>query len=182
MGKGPKWIGLKGKYDKPPVDAGYREKQDLYLDTPMVEGDEASTPRLLDDLGVAELYNTAKLGKAAAESVAKAYELKKDALARLMADRFEEDGKYSTSFTNGGSMRITPDVYVSVKDNEGMLKWVRDNGMEAMLSLNFQTMQSMVKERLTKGLPIPEWADIYLKDKLTLSGFGKSDGETEQND
>jgi hypothetical protein len=176
LSKGPKWIGLKGKYDKPPVDAGYREKQDLFLDTPLESG---LSPRQLDDFGVACLYNEAKLAKAAAESVAKVYELKKDALARLMADRFEEDGKTSTGFVNGGSMRITPDVYPVVKDQGALLAWVKETGQEALLTLNFQTMASIVKQRLLEGKSLPSGVDVFLRDRLTLSGFGKENANDE---
>lgn len=172
MAKGPKWIGLKGKYDKPPVDQSYREKQDEYLATPLEDG---LSPSQLDDFGVAKLYNEAKLAKAAAESVARSYELKKDALARLMADRFEEDDKTSTSFTNGGSMRITPDVFPTVSDPDKLRAWIKANGMESVLTLNFQTMTAMVKERLTGGKSLPDGVDVYLKDKLTLTGFPKGD-------
>lgn len=173
MSKGPKWIGLRGKYDKPPIEQGYREKQDEFLATPLVDG---LAPSQLDDYGVAKLYYAAKLSKEAAESVARMYELQKDALARLMAERFEEDDKTSTSFTNGGSMRITPDVYPVVKNPQELLEWIKANNMESILTLNYQTMQSMVKQRLTEGKSLPSGIDIFLKDKLTLTGFK---GETE---
>jgi len=168
MAKGPKWIGLKGKYDKPPIDQSYKEKQDEYLNTPLEGG---LSPSQLDDFGVASLYYEVKLAKEAAESVARKYELKKDALARLMADRFEEDGKTSTSFVNGGSMRITPDVYPVVKNQQELLAWVKANNMEAVLTLNYQTMASMVKQRLIEGKSLPDGIDVFLKDKLTLTGF-----------
>jgi hypothetical protein len=176
LAKGPKWIGLKGKYDKPPVDQGYREKQDQYLAEPLEDG---LSPSQLDDYGVARLYNAAKLAKAAAEQVQKYWELRKDALARLMADRFEEDGKTSTSFVNGGSMRITPDVYPTVADPEKLMAWIKANGLESLLTLNFQTMASMVKQRLTKGESLPDGVDVFLKDKLTLSGFAAEGENTE---
>lgn len=181
MSKGPKWIGLKGKYEKPPMDMGYREKQDLFLNTPLPEDHEHAglTPAQLDDYGVAALYNAAKLAKEAAESVARKFELQKDALARLLADRFEEDNKYSTTFTNGGGVRITPDVYPVVKDPQSLLAWIKANNMEEMLTLNYQTMQSMVKQRLQDGKSLPEGVEVFLKDKLTLTGFK---GETDQND
>lgn len=172
MAKGPKWIGLRGKYDKPPIEQGYREKQDEFLSTPIAEGEDAGlAPNQLDDYGVAKLYYAAKLAKEAAESVARRYELQKDALARLMAERFEEDDKTSTSFTNGGSMRITPDVYPVVKNPQELLEWIKANNMESILTLNYQTMQSLVKERLTNGKSIPNGVDIFLKDKLTITGF-----------
>jgi len=176
VGKGPKWIGLKGKYDKLPIDQGYREKQDEYLNTLLEEG---LTPAQLDDFGVAKLYNAAKLAKAAAETVVKFYELRKDALARLMADRFEEDGKTSTSFTNGGSMRITPDVYPTVSDPNKLLVWIKANNLESVLTLNYQTLASMVKQRLTEGKSLPDGVDVFLKDKLTLTGFPKGSDEAE---
>jgi hypothetical protein len=176
MAKGPKWIGLKGKYDRPPIEQGYREKQDEFLNTPLE--DEGLAPSQLDDFGVAKLYFKVKLAKEAAESVARRYEMQKDALARLMAERFEEDDKTSTSFTNGGSMRITPDVYPVVKNPGQLLAWVKANGMESVLTLNYQTMQSMVKQRLLEGKPIPDGVDVFLKDKLTITGFNEKPTES----
>lgn len=179
-----KWDFIKDKYPKIAVDASWLEKVDAVLDSLASadvlgpeEEDLRLTVRLLSDFQLAKLYEKARAEKDELDARAKALNLELEAYTKLFADRFADAGEVSKEFDGGMSIGITPDVYVSVEDQAAMLQWVRDKGMEDILTVNYQTLAALVKERLEGKVKeaLPEGVRVYIKDKLSCRGRKKGE-------
>jgi hypothetical protein len=143
-------------------------------DCPVCEGKAKKVFELTDqELKDRYIKVRDRLDKITAES--KALDLEKEAYTKLFAERFEEAGEANKTFADGVSIGITPDPYPFVKDQEALTTWVKAKGLESMLTLNWQTLASLVKERLegkvNEGLP--DGVDVFMKDKLVCRGRSK---------
>lgn len=172
-----KWDFLRGKFPKVPLEATYQMKIDAVLDSAVdAENLPGIRVRDLSDQELKDRYIKVRdqLDKITAEQ--KALDLEKEAYTKLFAERFEEAGEASKTFADGVSIGITPDPYPYVKDQELLTAWIKAKGLESILTLNYQTMASMVKERLegkvNEGLP--DGVDVFMKDKLTCRGRSKA--------
>ena len=192
-----KWDWLRGKFPKVPLEATYQMKIDAVLDSTTCPGIEITSGEFsgctggkdcpvcagkvrrvfeLTDQELKDRYVKVRdrLDKITAES--KALDLEKEAYTKLFADRFEEAGEANKTFADGVSIGITPDPYPFVKDQAALRAWVKAHDMEEMLTLNYQTLASLVKERLEGKVnePLPDGVDVFMKDKLTCRGRSKT--------
>lgn len=182
MSKGSKWAFLKGKYDKLPLDADYQAKVDAVLNSPapkwalgIADSDLELSIRLLSDEQVKQLYlRTRKRSDNLAKKMA-VLNLEEEAFCRLFCERFEDAGEMSKTFTDGVTIRVSSEPYPTCKDKGALDKWLEKKGLLGLKTLNFQTMQSMVKERLEGKVneALPDGIEVYLKDKLSCGGRPK---------
>lgn len=175
-----KWDKLKGKYPKLAPDSSYAEKLDAVLDSPAPQEylgahDDGLglTVRCLSDFQLARMYEDVRIRVDQLEADLKAAKLEQEALTREFTGRFEDAGEVSKEFEGGMSLGAGVEPYPVVADQQKMLKWVRDNGLESMLTFNYQTMASYVKQCIEGGKPLPDGVDVFLKDKLTCRGRRK---------
>lgn len=181
-----KWDSFRGKYPKVPLDADYYAKLAAVLDAPApkealgpAEADLALSVRCLSDFQVNKMYVAARDRKDKLVDELKSTELEIEALTRMFVERFEDAGESSKTFEDGVSISVTVEPYPFVADQGKLLSWVRQEGLEALLTLNYSTMASLVKERLEGKVnkPLPDGVDVYMKDKLTCRGRKKGQQE-----
>lgn len=168
-----KWSYLRDKYPKMPVGADYQQKLDVVLDT-VVEGHSLKLRDLPDeDFKNEYLKRRDELDDLMARQ--KVLNLEIEAMTRLMVARFEDDGTSSVTYDDGVSLGHTVEPYPFVEDPVALLAWIKRKGMEAMLTLNYQTMASLVKERLEGKVnePLPDGINVYMRDKLSCRGRKK---------
>ena len=184
MAKGGKWSFLKGKYPKVPLDGEYIKKVDAILDTlapaDILGPEEADMPitiRNLSDFQLTKLYCKARDRSDELNAELKVLGLEIEAYTRCFVERFEEAGEISKDFADGVSIGIGVEPYPYVKDQQALMGWIKERGMEAVLTLNYQTMASLVKERLEGKVnePLPAGVDVFMKDRLTCRGRSKND-------
>lgn len=145
----------------------------------LVRADDGGLPlEGWDEIDLANALDAARDEKARLEDLSAFQEMLVYGITRMLVDRFEEENKTSTSFNDGSSLGISVDVYPFVKDKDALRAWIVAEQMADMLQLNFQTMTSMVKERLENGKDLPPGVDVFLKDKLSRRGKPKKDGTT----
>lgn len=89
-----------------------------------------------------------------------------EAYTRLILDRLENDGETSFKIEDGTNTYIQDDVYVSVKDKEALYKWVRENKLEDLFTINYQTLSSMIKTKVIDGEEIPPGVETFFKSKI----------------
>lgn len=172
-----KWSKLKDIYPKMPVDAGYQEKVDAILNSEapadvLTPGDKKGLAvRDLSDFQVEALYNRARDKKESLEALVSIKTLEIEALVRLLVDRFEASGETSKTFEDGCSLRLADEPFPTVTDSGKLRAWIIKKNMEDMLTLNFQTMKSMVKACLADGHPLPDGVDVFMKTSLTRTGY-----------
>lgn len=186
-----KWDYLKGKYPKLPVDGDYRAKLDTILDAPAPaevvspgEEDLELTIRQLSDFQINKIYVGVRDQIDAHNVQLKQLNLEEEALTRLMVERFEEAGVHKVDFDNGTQIGISVEPYPYVSDQKAFMGWIKEKGLESMLTLNYQTMASLVKERLEGKVkePLPAGVEVFMKDKLSCRGRKKGSNSAEQGE
>lgn len=181
MAKKPgKWAHLKDVYPKMPADLDYTDKVRAAMKTIIRDEDGGLPVEGWDEIELANALDAARDRKAKAEDAASFQEMLIYGITKILVDRFEEDNKTSVSFKDGSSLGISVDVYPFVQDKTLLRAWIVEQKMEDMLQLNFQTMSSMVKERLEAGEVLPPGVDVYLKDKLSRRGRNKNTDQSPQ--
>jgi len=73
--------------------------------------------------------------------------------------------------TNGVTLSINDDVYSQVSNKFEFHQWIRNNHLEDLFSVHYQTMSSMVKERLMNGDDIPPGITPYFKQTIRVRGI-----------
>lgn len=193
-----KWSHLKGVYANVEIDADTRAKIDVVLDSPAEKTEarlklelqyafdfagelqqtiiEAETVdhikiRDLDNERLHELYIMVRRREEQVNQLSSTVALEKEALTREFINRFEEDGVSSMTFKSGLSIGTSPEPYPVVQDGVKMMAWIKENKLDDLLSLNYQTMASLVKQRLIDGKELPPGIDVFIKDKLSARGL-----------
>ena len=193
-----KWSHLKGVYANVEIDADTRAKIDAVLDSPAEKTEarlklelqyafdfagelqqtiiEAETVdhikiRDLDNERLHELYIMVRRREEQVNQLSSTVALEKEALTREFINRFEEDGVSSMTFKSGLSIGTSPEPYPVVQDGVKMMAWIKENKLDDLLSLNYQTMASLVKQRLIDGKELPPGIDVFIKDKLSARGL-----------
>ena len=179
-----KWSKLKGSYPKAPIDGTILDKIAAVLDAPapaevtsMLEIAKGFRIRDLSDFQIVQLYNSKRQYKDNLEAQIKVLNLEIDAFTSLLVERFDEAGVEKATFDDGTTISINTEPYPYVTSQPALLKWVRDNELEEMLSLNYQTMASLVKDCITNGKKLPDGVDVYLRDKLSRRGGKEKQSE-----
>ena len=90
------------------------------------------------------------------------------AYEQLIETAYEQEGTSSIRLASGPSVSIQYEPYSTVQDKEAFRKWCIENGLENSLSLAWQTMNSLTKERLLKGEPEPDGVKAFVKTKFVL--------------
>ncbi len=116
------------------------------------------------------VYIKARIEKDRLEELVKAQNLIIEAMQQELVDLLESQDFTSLKLDNGVSISIKDDVYVTVKDKSTFHQWVRDNELEDLFSVNYQTMSSMVKNKLIDGEELPPGIDTYFKQSIMMRG------------
>lgn len=119
----------------------------------------------------------ARLEKDRLEDLVKAQNLIIEAMQQELVDLLESQDFTSLKLGNGVSISIKDDVYVTVKDKQVFHTWVRESNLEDLFSVNYQTMSSMVKNKLIDGEELPPGIDTYFKQSIMVRGGKNVDVE-----
>jgi uncharacterized protein YaaN involved in tellurite resistance len=88
-----------------------------------------------------------------------------EACSQILVDRLDEDGIQSFK-TDTGTFFIKDEPYSTVSDKQAFFKWVKDQGLEDLFTVHYQTMSGMVKERLLNGEELPPGISVYMKSSI----------------
>jgi hypothetical protein len=77
-------------------------------------------------------------------------------LEALIAEKFAEDDLKTVSFDNGNRITVSFERPRSVADREALINWIKANGYEHELNLNYQSMNRLCKELAQEGKPLPD--------------------------
>jgi hypothetical protein len=90
---------------------------------------------------------------------------REEALNQLLLDHLETEGDSSIR-NEFGTFYIKDDPYCSVEDRAAYSSWIRQEGMEELLTVNYQTTSGLVKTRLEAGEPIPPGITVFMKSTI----------------
>lgn len=177
-----KWSFLKDKFPKMPIDADYQAKVDSILDSvaPMEildpsEADMSLMVRHLSDSQIQQLYLKCRNRIDTLTAELSSLTLEEEAYCRLFNDRFEDAGEISKTFNDGVTISISVEPYPTVKDKVALDGWLEKKKLTILKTLNYQTLASLVKERLEGKVneALPDGVDVFMKNKLSCRGRNK---------
>ena len=138
-----------------------------------VRGDASSRERIdeiktkLDGHSSAELanaYGELRLEKAENERLEKDINLRISAVEETLWSKFEDEEITSLKLKNGRTVRVEIAPVAKVIDKAALAQWVRDNGLERLLSLHASTVTSLSNERLLAHEPIPSGVELKTRN------------------
>ena len=190
---GGKWSWLREKFPTVPLESDYRAKIDSVLDSTSCRGfqledgswsaclgtkkckvckGKAPKIRDLDDLNLKDRYLEVRDRTDELNLELKNLGVELEAYTSIFVERMEEREETSKTFIDGVSLGMSIEPYPQVKDQMALKGWLAEKGLSDLLTLNWQTLKSLVSERLTGEVnePLPSGVDIYCKPKLTCRG------------
>lgn len=151
-----------GKYSK------YKDTMVKFQQEPSWQQEiDALKPEILKlkNAEISEYFSGLKDEKAELEKQIKEINTKLEACSQILVERLEEDG--ITSFkTDLGTFYIKDEPYSSVSDRPAFYSWVRENKLEDLFTIHYQTMSGMVKERLENGEELPPGISVFMKSSI----------------
>jgi hypothetical protein len=147
-----KWSHLKNDLERAPVDRSWQEKVNEF---------KADIPR--DRASLTAAYNAVRDLKEDVEDFLKSLNTEEAAIVQLLVDDLETDGLTQIRTGDGTSFSLKDDVYTSVEDRAAFMAWIKENGLEDILSVHYQTMNGMVKERFENAQPLPPGLKAFYK-------------------
>lgn len=127
------------------------------------------TLQSLSTTEIAQEYTKLRDTKDDIEEELKDVNSKLTAIVELLNDRFDEDGVDAIRTKTGYLISANPQPYASVKNKEAYLKWARENGYENLLTIMWQSTNSITKELLENGMAPPDGVEVFLKPGLRLT-------------
>jgi len=166
VGKYTKLRGKIPKFSEPDADQVRLDKRKKFLT------DELELTNL-EALG--KFYLGRKGEKDRLEALQEEVKLDTRAAAALLEEKLAEAGIDKFTLKDGGTISLNPEVYSSIEDQSALLRWVREQGMEHLLTLNYQTLSGMVKNRVANGEELPAGVSVFLREKVHRSGGQKDE-------
>lgn len=164
-----KYSHLQGQLTKFTTEPEYQDK---------VNAEKERIKTLLTDAGEnPDAFNfghfliMAKQEKKKLEDLEKAQNLTIEAMIQELVDLLEAEGYTNLKLNNGVSLSIKDDVYSKVTDKQAFHQWIKNNQLEDLFSVNYQTMNSMVKTSLIDGKEVPPGIETYFKQSITVRGI-----------
>jgi hypothetical protein len=88
-----------------------------------------------------------------------------EACSQLLVEHLQGQDVQKITLSTGETVYLQSDPYPSVQDKEQLRMWVVQTGMEEILSVHYQTLVGLVKERLNNGEEPPPGVEVFLKTK-----------------
>jgi hypothetical protein len=180
MGVGKRLTTMAGKYEKfrklypkAPIEATQFERINIVLDAPAFPQDPSNKLRVrdLNNSQLAELYKQVRKQMDELDARLSVLETQKAALTHVFVQRFEEDDVTSMKFADGVTLSENVEPLPNVKNREELYKWIKQEKLIDLLTINYQTLASLVKQLLLEGKPIPPGVEVYMKQKLSAKGL-----------
>lgn len=118
---------------------------------------------------IAQTVATLREKKAQWEEQLATVQLHLEAHHQMLIDIFDEAGLDSLKLKSGQSVRTQIEPYASVKDKVVFKEWCHTHGYSDLMTLPWQTTNSITKDRLQEGEPEPDGVEVYARTKVVLS-------------
>lgn len=89
-----------------------------------------------------------------------------EAVNQVLVVRLEDDDITSFKTTDGSTFFIKDEPYSSVSDKQAFHKFIKEEGLDDLFTVHYQTMLAMVKERLEKNEEPPPGISVYMKSSI----------------
>lgn len=85
------------------------------------------------------------------------------ALSQLLVNDLQGQELSKVTLDSGGTVYLKTEVYPATTDKALVRVWAIEAEMPEILTVNYRTLQSIVKERLQEGLDLPPGVAAFLK-------------------
>jgi hypothetical protein len=140
-----------------------------------IKAELLSVGQTISIANIGMVHVRARAEKARLEQLVKDQQLIIEATQQELVDIMESNDFTTVKIGVGVSVTIKDDIYCTVKDKPTFMRWIAENDMEDLLSVNYQTMAAMTKTRIQEGQPIPEGIDTYFKQSIMVRGASNVD-------
>jgi hypothetical protein len=123
----------------------------------------ANADKKEDLAALGELYGAAKDDKERLEAEKKAVNERLQAFTEMLVERMEAMSLSSFKDAKGRPVILDDKPQPKYVDKRAFLKWVKEAGLEELLTMHYQTMLAEVKRRLDAGLEPPPGVEVKLK-------------------
>jgi hypothetical protein len=124
-----------------------------------------------------EDFKASRAHKDKLEAEVKELNTELEACSQLLLEWMESHELTRMDLASGGSLWIKDDPYVKVNDPPALLKWIRAKKMGGLLTIHWQTLNSIVKEDLVAGKKLPPGVDAWMKTTVRLRGGKEENGQ-----
>lgn len=169
-----KYSHLKGSMTKFSQEPDYQTKVRAKRDEIKKNLQDEDYPVNVKTMGV--VYKNARNEKDRLEDLIKAQNLIIEAMNQELVELLEASDFTQVKLGSGVSLNIKDDVYVTVKNRQEFLAWIDEEELTDLLTVNYKTMESLVKNRIIDGQEVPPGIDTYFKQSIQMRG-GKNDSE-----
>jgi len=115
---------------------------------------------------IVDKYVELRKKKAVIDAKLKDVNLLLEAIGEMLIKQYEAQGIDTMRLVSGASVAVNPEPKVRVTDPDACREWAKKEGLERLLSIPWQTLNSMAKERLLSGDPFPEGTELKTRDKI----------------
>lgn len=101
------------------------------------------------------------------------------ALKQLLRDRSYEEDLQSIKLNSGIGVGFTFEPVAMVVDRTAAFRWInaerkRGNDLGYLVTIQHQSMNAFVKERMQAGLPVPPGIGVWMMPKVSVRGVKQS--------
>jgi hypothetical protein len=157
--KPKRWAGLKGTLPKwEGGDKSFIEK---------VNGERFHLANK-KNVEVAAILRDLKERKAKLEEEESKLNVQIEACSSELADRFEVEDMQSLKMQSGETFSLEDVPYAVITDKGEVNKWFIENNMDEMRTVQWTSLNALVKELLESGKPLPSGVDVFLKSTVKM--------------
>jgi hypothetical protein len=141
--------------------------------------DEAkSSYAALDVTELARELSINKKAKRDYESLISEHNLQIEALSQLLVEALPAMNLKAVELDTGEKCSLQDDPYCNIEDRGKLFAWLRRKKMQSIFTVNWQTMNALVRGMLIDGKPQPPGVKMYLKTYAKITG-GSQNGDAE---
>jgi hypothetical protein len=152
-----KYSHLRGELEPVPQDPSYQSQ----VDKAKHQYNGLSVGKL------GEAYGKHYLANKQLEAEIHQENLELEALRQMLVDAMTADGLDMVRLGDGSSLSMKDEPYSSVENRAAFHQWIKESGREHLLTVNYQSMNSLVKDLLLDGQPPPPGLKAFIKTSLT---------------
>jgi hypothetical protein len=172
-----KWSKFKDQFEKLPADATHQDKVDAVKLSLRIADPCGCKPLVRDSadqcfhgnpyepltkIMLCQELADADLLKKELEDKVDEQSILMEALGQILLAHMEDEE--DTQIKNAyGTFYINDEPYASVEDKLTFIKWINDQGLQALLAVPWQSTNAQVKARLEAALEPPPGVKVYIK-------------------
>lgn len=103
---------------------------------------------------MADLRELNDLADSVKKQIGKAYDHMR---VQVIPERMDDEGMASMKVQGVGTVKLTADMHMSVKDKEGMHRWLEEHGLDGLIQeqVNAQQLKSVLRKMMEEGEEVP---------------------------